>query len=278
MSNSLGGRRQPAIAYGIDIGVYRHGRRGKVLQSTTFAWARADEAVLLTFDRAVESPAFRFSGQPSTGNDIRGLVEAIRHDFNTDCQLAIGIEAPMWQPAPNAVPSGSFDLFESRFPQEQGFGWYLQSGAAALAKAITTGRLLFSLIRAELRNETCTTRLQDPPDSAKVILFEGFVVDRWKLPSHVGFESDQHAWDALTTAVAFHCSAEWREDCPRPSSLIHRAGTHSAPVISHWKTVLDNCDLSSSDCEADCAVLGFDSTDARLIETCSRAGATANQP
>lgn len=245
---------KPAVAYGIDIGVYRHRRDGRVRANTTFAWARASSAVELIREEHDGESEFRFVGEYHTGRDIRDLAQAIDHDFQTGQRIAIGMEAPMWQPAATAIPIGAFDLFPLRLAQERGFAWYLQSGAAALARAITTGRLLFSLLRGFADEINCST---DPSAEAKVELFEGFVVDRWKLPAGQDLADGPHAWDALTAAVAYHYARRDR------SAIIHSAGEFQDALVSHWKTILRVSGWNGELCAHDCMVVGFDSQDGR---------------
>jgi hypothetical protein len=95
-------------------------------------------------------------------------------------------------------------------------------------------------------------------------LFEGFVVDRWKLPGEAAFSDGAHAWDALTTAVGFHYAKRGIEE-ERLLSLIHEAGRCKIPTISHWETILNSLKLDVSRCKSDCMVVGFDSQSATLI-------------
>src|SRR5690606_14658582 len=130
------------ISYGMDIGIYRLGRQGQVLASTTFAWARNEGSSSLVYEKA----AYRARGEIVGGSDARELATRIRQDITAGHRVAIGIEAPMWQPSPIAVDGTSFDLFPLRFETERGYAWYLQSGASALARALSTGRLVLSLV------------------------------------------------------------------------------------------------------------------------------------
>ena len=252
----------PKVAYGIDIGVYRHGVNGTVLASTTFAWARAESSVTLTFPTQGDEQIFSFDGSYTSGRDIRDLAKAITRDLRSEMKIAIGVEAPMWQPAPTEVPSSTFDLLPIRFPQEKGFAWYLQSGAAALVKALSTGRLLFSLLDLPSKDIRCAI---GSSEKSIIELFEGFVVDRWKLPGEAAFGDGAHAWDALTTAVGLHY-AKHRIEEDQLLSLIHKASGCRTPVISHWETVLKSLDFDSSECKSDCMVVGFESTSDAVIQ------------
>ena len=244
------GSTPPAIAYGIDIGVYRHRADGTLRSRNTFAWARAESTVRLCPVRREKAAEFCFEGSYRVGRDIRELTKAIKQDLNREERIAIGIEAPMWQPAPVTVPEGAFDLFPIRFPQEQGFAWYLQSGASALARALSTGRLLFSLLDVPHERLRCSTIASA---DSNVELFEGFVVDRWKLDAAEQLAQGPHAWDALTAAVAFHYSK-----CDQ--GLIHRAASYEGTVMSHWQTILQSSGFDGTFCSSDCTVVGFDST------------------
>lgn len=245
----------PTIAYGIDIGVYYHGLKGQVLADTTFAWARADSSVKLIFDEA--SSKFSFDGDSITGRDIRTLQTAIRNDLSLGSSIAIGIEAPMWQPAPRHVPQGAFELFEPRFAEEQDYRWYLQSGAAATVKALSIGSLLFSGFTDLVQIVSCSTTANA---SNRIRLFEGFVAGRWKLPHDATVADGEHAWDALTTAVAFHWGSSANNEI-RSAALIHESGSCRHEVISHWRTVVEDVGMDSSQCKTDCMIVGFDSED-----------------
>ncbi len=139
---------EPYIAYGIDVGMYQHGSKGRVNSKTTFAWARVAPGIELHCDENGEC-AFE-GGEITQGRDIRELASLLSRDIQesvrSKLRVAIGMEAPMWQPTPRRLPEGAFDLFPLRFEQESGYWWYLQSGASATVRALSLGRLLFSLL------------------------------------------------------------------------------------------------------------------------------------
>jgi len=114
------------VAYGIDAGMYEHGIKGAVNSNTTFAWARVTHGVELHRD---DNGDCSFEGADITfGRDIRDLAKRLSHDIReslrNNLRVAIGMEAPMWQPTPQRLPQGAFDLFPLRFAHESGFWWY----------------------------------------------------------------------------------------------------------------------------------------------------------
>ena len=225
------------------------------MTSTTFAWARALSDVSVTLSPDGENTSFAFAGNYSTGRDIRTLAKAISADVHSGKKIAVGLEAPMWQPAPTNCGDSQFELFRIRFPQERGCAWYLQSGAAATLKALSIGRLLFELSEVSKNQLRCST---EPCVEANIELFEGFVVGKWKLPSERLSRAESHAWDALTTAVAYHYSNRLPSEAAA-SPVVHPAKSNSLPVISHWQTILNAASVDSSRCSADCLVVGFNS-------------------
>lgn len=257
------------IAYGIDIGVYRHSAQSRVNGHTTFAWARTGDDVTLTYIN--EHSRFCFCGNPKTGSDIRELGGLISKDLAAGSKIAIGMEAPMWQPTPMHLPDGAFQLFAGRFAEEKEFGWYKQSGAAATVKAISIGVLLFSLV--EFPDRAISFGV-NPEADQDVTLFEGFVAGSWKLPGKPTVPLSSHCWDAITTAVAFRYQAPWSVTNSAPSSYIHGSGTAKTEVVSHWKTILERSGRDVGNCDADCMVLGFDTLDQRLKKYCSGTGST----
>lgn len=250
MSGQASESKPPEISYGIDIGTYRHRGDGILRANTTFAWARAESNVRLLRVPPQDGHEFRFEGDFVVGRDIRVLATLIQADILGGRRIAIGIEAPMWQPGPTEIPDGAFDLFPIRFQHEIGFAWYLQSGASALARAISTGRLLFSLLNDPPADLRCSTI---PSPLANVELFEGFVAGRWKLNAAEELPEGPHAWDALTAAVAFHYARRGE------IAMIHPAGSFNGPVISHWHTICQLSNLNGDSCRRDCMVVGFDS-------------------
>ncbi|MDA7918244.1 hypothetical protein N9B20_01145 [Mariniblastus sp.] len=248
----------PAIAYGIDIGVYRHTQAGTVrgVSQSTFAWARAESDVAMSYD----SGRFEFKNSFQVGRNFADLADLIQNDVLQNKRIAIGIEAPMWQPSPDEIPQGEFSLFEPRFACERGCEWYLQSGASATVKAISIGKLLLSL--ANLGEKTTFSTYVS--QSSDIVLFEGFVVGDWKLPGAEEFSEGAHAWDALTTAAAFHYSQGSEKQAGL--AVIHDWGSIKEPVVSHWKTIVQEAGLSGIHCDKDCAVVGFNSKDEDVLQ------------
>ncbi len=246
----------PYVAYGIDVGMYEHGIKGAVNSNTTFAWARVAHGVELHRD---DNGDCSFEGEEITsGRDIRELAKLlsrdIRESVRSNLRVAIGMEAPMWQPTPSRLPDGIFDLFPLRFEQESGYWWYMQSGASATVRALSIGRLLFSLLDIPRELTQCVT---GPTHSACIELFEGFVAGegRWKLPRNISRYPNEHCWDAVTTAAAFQMAI--RED-KGTSFVLHRAMSYHEPILSHWKTIIGSTGLYTRYCDTDCMVVGID--------------------
>jgi hypothetical protein len=245
----------PYIAYGIDVGMYEHGAKGVVNANTTFAWARVANGVKLQCD---ENGDCSFEGSEiEFGRDIRELARLlsvdIRESVRGKLRVAIGMEAPMWQPTPRRIPQGAFDLFHIRFAQETGYWWYLQSGASATIRAVSIGRLLLSLLdipRELTQFATC------PTHSTCIELFEGFVAGHWKLPRDISKYSNGHCWDAVTTAAAFQMAIRGGKG---ESFVLHQAMSHNGPLVSHWKTIVGSTGLYTKYCDTDCMVVGIDS-------------------
>lgn len=245
----------PYVAYGIDVGMYEQGIKGAVNSNTTFAWARVSHDVELHCD---DNGDCSFKGADiKQGRDIRVLATLlsvdIRESMRGKLRVAIGMEAPMWQPTPRRLPQGAFDLFPLRFAQESGYWWYLQSGASATVRALSIGRLLFSLLdipRELTQFVTC------PTHSACIELFEGFVAGQWKLPRDISKYPNGHCWDAVTTAAAFQIAITSGES---HSVVLHKAASHNEPLISHWKTIVGSTGLYTKYCDTDCMVVGIDS-------------------
>jgi hypothetical protein len=159
----------------------------------------------------------------------------------------------MWQPTPQRLPEGAFELFPLRFAHESGFWWYLQSGASATVRALSIGRLLFSLLdipRNLTQFATC------PTHSGCIELFEGFVAgeDKWKLPRDIRRFPNAHCWDATTTAAAFQMAIKGGEG---KSVVLHQAMSHNRPLISHWKTIVGSTGLYTKYCDTDCMIVGI---------------------
>jgi len=245
----------PFVAYGIDVGMYEHGMKGAVNSNTTFAWGRVTHGVELHRD---DNGDYSFEGaEIEFGRDIRDLAKRLSRDIRESARrklrVAIGIEAPMWQPTPQQLPQGVFDLFPLRFDQEAGFWWYLQSGASATIRALSIGRLLFSLLDIP-RNLTQFTTC--PTHSGCIELFEGFVAGHWKLPRDITKHPNQHCWDAVTTAAAFQIAIK---SGGNDSIILHRSTSYEGSLISHWKTIVGSTGLYTKYCDTDCMIVGIDS-------------------
>lgn len=252
-SISHGNCREPRTVYAIDIGVYRHGIKGDVLMASSFAWARLKGACQVNRLISGESTFFEVQGQFRDGRSIRDLSSAIIKDLAAGERIALGIEAPMWQPAPRSIPRGGFDLTPLRFAQESGYAWYLQSGAAATVKALSTATLLLSLVAQDRPSISFSTSWEADAD---VLLFEAFVAGGWKLPTEEVPE-DRNTWDARTAAAAFDAVFRGGETAP----LIYSGCGADCCCISHWRTVLDAVGFESSEARKCCSVVGIESRD-----------------
>jgi len=254
---------EPRIAYGIDIGTYFLGKKGGVLSESSFAWARNDGSNGLIYERS----AFRNAKDIQGNNNMRDLVTQLKQDIKDGRKLAIGMEAPMWQPSPTSLPENDFSLFPVRFDAEKrhgtvGYEWYQNSGAGALARALSTGRLFLSLVGDALENITFSTHDR----SADIFLYEGFAAGRWKILT----EGSSHVADAFTTATAFHLTED-----PHVKSIgtIHDAGAADGTVLSHWQTIVNSIGRDGSDCSKDCLVVGLDSKCSKTKDFfCNRIG------
>jgi hypothetical protein len=237
------------VAYGIDIGTYFLGTKGRVLSGSAFAWARNDGNNGLTFIEGTYRTVTTIQGS----NDIRQLVTHLKRDIQEGRKLAIGIEAPMWQPSPLTIPQNKFSLFTVRFDAEKrhgnvGYEWYQNSGAGALARALSTGRLVLSSLGSALDGLTFSTHDR----SVDIFLYEGFAAGRWKILT----EGSSHVADAFTTATAFHIA---RNQEGKSLTMLHKEGSAKGDVLSHWQTILNSIGLDGSNCDKDCLVVGFDS-------------------
>lgn len=225
------------ISYVLDIGVYNLGTAGRVLQSTTAAWAR-------TADGTDSLDGFGYSGGPNSGTltqdgqswecgrDIDLLAERISKDLAVGNVVALGFEAPMWFPVVHES-TAPMQLFGPRFDAERGSEWYLQSGAAATMKALSLGTLLFSRLLA-----LNSARLTTSPESAArqtIVLFEAFVVGAFKQELPAELNRVPNEWDALCASLAWGALHAARSV---PSGLaarrLHSVGSNSKPVASVW--------------------------------------------
>lgn len=253
------------VIYGVDVGVYLHGKRAQVIRPTSFAWARLDAPAALLAKQVKGKATFQIDKDVPTGSDIRVLAGLLSRDLHERRRVALGIEAPMWQPAPTEVATEAFQLFGPRFSEERGSEWYLQSGAAALAKAITLGRLIFSLCDFKKSKVISSCDHNDPCD---LVLYEGFVAGDWKLgPGRQNGHSD-HQWDAISTAIAYQrYLANMRGKRATDVSLLHKPHSVETPVISHWKTILESAGMPNHLVRRDCAVVGFNWKSQKFLDS-----------
>jgi hypothetical protein len=133
-------------------------------------------------------------------------------------------------------------------------GMYRQSGAEATVKAISIGRLLFSLLKIPRDYTLFSSR---PAESMVIELYEGFVAGKWKLPRDENDHPNAHVWDASTMAVAFLYAR--REGPMQKYSMIHAPDSCRVPFLSHWKTIIGSTGLHTKYCDTDCMVVGIDS-------------------
>ncbi|MEQ9305497.1 MAG: hypothetical protein RJQ14_16420, partial [Marinoscillum sp.] len=261
----------PQIAYGIDIGMYRHDEKHEIDDSTTLAWARVKTTAKLVSSKENGETVYHIDTTDDymSGNDMRKLVDQICVDLNSQKRIAIGMEAPMWQPVPESNAGTVFDLFPARFAAEdreinkQNRRWYKFGGATSSVKAISIGYMLFNDIKDAIKKKSITTFHKTTAD---IELFEGFVTGDWKLPrkKRCGFNS--HSWDAALTALGYHYARN-KNQKKRKQALIHKAESSDDTIISHWKTILDQVGLKKHQCDQDCLVVGFAKHDETLRET-----------
>lgn len=260
----------PQIAYGIDIGMYRTGKSENVLSTTTFAWGRVEADAKLVSQKEDGKDVFSIKPDISenSGNDIFELVDFIHTDLEAGKRIAIGMEAPMWQPVPRFKPGFEYNLFPIRLNAEKGYEWYRQSGASALARAISTGLALFTILnqKSSLKNVSFSTTGKENVD---IELFEGFVAGNWKL-LHKTCEKQNHKkylhqWDALLTALGFHYA---KDESKGLSDIVamHQPGTFDDTTLSHWHTILRDMETKSEDCNTDCLIVGFDKQNETICE------------
>lgn len=247
----------PKIAYGIDIGTYRHTKAGNVKSNSAFAWGRVEASAKLVSSQENDSTIFSISNAEAykSGNDMRVLADLICDDLIQKKRIAIAMEAPMWQPVPEFKTDSEYDLFPIRLDAEKGYQWYLQSGASALARAISTGITLFSILNQKypLNNVSFSTTGKVNVD---IELFEGFVAGDWKLDQAAESSFSPHCWDALLTGLGFHYAKDESRglsDC----ATMHQPGAFNDNTHSHWHTILSDLEINSENCKTDCLIVGF---------------------
>jgi hypothetical protein len=167
--------------------------------------------------------------------------------------VAIGFEAPMWIPAPVDLPVGGA-LFFPRFEEEQGTEWYLQSGAAATAKALVIGRLLLSqLAKVSPIPEVTVGPIILEMSAAKIYLYEGFVVGQYR--STPLWDLSQDEWDSVCCALAYAGQMGGSqilgfESCRFDSNVTQK-------IISHWETIAGTAGLGADACKGACPTVGL---------------------
>ncbi|MEO6195885.1 MAG: hypothetical protein ABIS20_22940 [Thermoanaerobaculia bacterium] len=182
------------------------------------------------------------------------MAASIAEDLKAGASVALGFEAPMWTPAPSKLPDRG-NLFKLRFEPEVGYGWYLQSGAAATMKALTLGKILISqLVRLGAQAQFLTERKL--PDSGQLCLFEAFVAgDEFRTDSPEGFSQD--AWDAATAALAYAGAILKIPIKGYDAIEFGPAPALPSEVFSHWATVISACGLDAQACLMPCPVVAM---------------------
>lgn len=255
------------IVYGLDIGVYHTGVQSQVRRSdTSFAWARVDSspgAFDVGYTQQQNRMQLNNGCSYTCGQDINDFCQHVVADIGHD-RVAIGMEAPMWFPifSAAAVQSASFALFSTRFAQEQGLGWWMQSGAAAKVKAMSIGYTVLSYIcnNAPQTQNTALSLDISHWQAGGILLYEGFVGGNYKLS-----DDNDDIFDAFTSAAAFwglhgggtpvSCTAKAP---PRLPLRFHAAQTQPSDVLSVWEAIVNRSGLTSSQNVAlDCEVVGF---------------------
>lgn len=246
------------VAYALDIGVYETGQDGQILSRTTAAWCRVDSG-------SSNFQVLRYSGNPSQGSflapgalknaytcgrSIETLAELIAKDLHAERLVALGFEAPMWLPL-EYQHRPRLNLFRARFPVEQGFEWYLQSGAAATMKSIALGTMLREHIKkAASRPPQFSTAPSDTTPGG-LVLFEAFVAGPYKVPGGDAARDAPNEWDALTAALAWGATHAGFMVPPTVRAVsLHGAGSRKGACMSVWSTILTDQLLGGPpDCE-----------------------------
>ncbi len=232
--------------YGIDVGVYRAGKRGQPLANSSFAWARVPPRA-----------------KPNYGN-ISSLIDSMQHDLDSNARIAVGMEAPMWIPLANSSPdraAGLQDLsnnvFQDRFRREARHRWHLQAGAGAACKAVSLGCFIFSNLgkNARLRLTTSPYRWRG---GHSILCYEGFAAGAYRASSsRKGNRRRQdHFNDARAIALAFfYLQPGLRRSAlkTKPETL-HECGKRPS-AASLWSLIAGVCNLRFEG-PADCWVVG----------------------
>lgn len=177
------------------------------------------------------------------------MNEIVDEDRGNDPYVAYGIDVGMYEHGTKGAVNSNTTFAWARVAH----GVELQSGASATVRALSIGRMLFSLLDIPRNMTQCVT---GPTHSACIELFEGFVAGNWKLPRDISRYPNEHCWDAVTTAAAFQMAIRGVE---RNSAVLHSAMSYSEPLISHWQTIVGSTGLYTKYCDTDCMVVGIDS-------------------
>lgn len=254
------------VVFVLDIGVYKTGVSGQVLASTTAGWSRITRGVI-DFDY------IEYKGTPTYGHftnlsdpdessisfcgrSIEKLAEMMVQDLRAGRRVALGFEAPMWFPLENRHRP-NMNLFAPRFSAEQGSEWYLQSGAAATLKAISLGTML----REHLHEFVGTTKRATMIEEWKpgtVLLFEAFVVGKYRVNNVTAGIGVTDEWDAFTAALAWgNLHLGFLTPIPFHGVQLHRAGARTGPCLSVWDVIFGAESFSASG-KSDCEVVALE--------------------
>lgn len=249
------------VVFALDIGVYKTGVNGQILTGTTAGWSRLTRGVA-DFDSIEYSgtPTYgQFTnssdrGESSTsfcGRSIEKLAELMAQDLRAGQRIALGFEAPMWLPFEERHRA-NMNLFAPRFAAEQGSEWYLQSGAAATLKSISLGAMLREHLR-ELVGSTKLATMVECWEPGTVLLFEAFVVGKYKVDNVTAGFAAPDEWDAFTAALAWgNLHLGFVTPISFQGVQLHVAGARSGPCLSVWDVIFGAGSFSASgkpDCE-----------------------------
>ncbi len=237
------------VVYGVDIATYEVGAKGQAIGRKGFAWAR----IVLAPETDVVDPS-GFRACDISGCELLPLAQGLAGDVRQGAKVALGFEAPMWTPAPAELPKLG-KVFKARFDDEEKERrqWYLQSGAAATIKALTLGKLLFSLLRQlGVRPECTTARVPAPRQLA---LYEAFVTGPFKSTPFSGFSQDR--WDAVSAALAYTGAILGRRVSNFRAVELGPTSFSPGEVFSHWATIVASTGIGAKACAAHCPTLAL---------------------
>lgn len=235
------------VVYGVDLATYELGAQGQVIGRKGLAWAR----IALTPETDLVDPS-GFRARDMTGCELPQLASRVAADVRQNAKVALGFEAPMWTPAPAELPKRG-RVFKARFEEEVGREWYLQSGAAATVKALTLGKLLFSLLRQlGVRPECTTARVPAPRQLA---LYEAFVTGLFRSEPLPGFSQDR--WDAVSAALAYTGAILGRSLSDYRAVELGPTSVPPGEIFSHWATIVASTGIGAKACAAPAQRLPF---------------------